>query len=115
MTCEKESPRMLSGRVRSTGEVSVGGMGERGPGALASPTLCLPENFGATAASLIEGERIHAPTSPAPIVLHAAFLGTAEPLVEGFKPIRALLPVWTDPLTGEVLDLDELRRALMNE
>jgi hypothetical protein len=36
-------------------------------------------------------------------------------LVEDFKPIRALLPVWTDPLTGEVLDLDELRRALMNE
>jgi hypothetical protein len=37
------------------------------------------------------------------------------PLVEDFKPIRALLPVWTDEITGEVLDLDELRRALCGE
>jgi hypothetical protein len=32
---------------------------------------------------------------------------------ETFMPIRALLPVWTDEITGAALDLDELRAALM--
>lgn len=136
MTCKEKSPRMLNGQVRSPGEVSVGGMGERRPdvtpavGAVLSmgPNLAPsfeggeshPRHSGSTplAGNVVSADGDFAPLSVQPNrALSRISVSTshAAPLIEGFKPIRALLPTWTDPLTGEVLDVDELRRALCGD
>lgn len=45
--------------------------------------------------------------------IHVAPDGHIKTLPETFKPIRALLPVWEDSVTGKPLDVEQLRRAMM--
>jgi hypothetical protein len=92
MTCEEKSTATDS-TVQGAELLRAGGKGER-----RQVGLC---------PCIIRGASLPDPAS--------VTRSDASPLIEDFKPIRALLPVWTDEITGAVLDLDELRVALMGE
>jgi hypothetical protein len=111
MTCEEKSTATDS-TVQGAELLRAGG--------IESPAV----EAGEVTAEAIRGERgERRQVGLCPCIIRGASLpdpasvtrSDASPLIEDFKPIRALLPVWTDEITGAVLDLDELRKALMGD
>lgn len=112
----EEKSTATDSTVQGAELLRAGGKGERRPVLSPEGVLAVP-NVLADASCLKLVPEVSESLGYAPLVVKApteAGEVTAEAIRgETFMPIRALLPVWTDPLTGKPLDVEQLRKALM--